>query len=300
MDKAKYALPSIPALTAFEAVARLRGFARAAEELNTSQPAISRHIRNLEIRFGTALFDRTSSPITLTSKGVDFYAGISQSLDHLQDTVRTLTRAHGRVTLVCSHSVSHLVVMPRYSQLRRALGPDTDVRILTAEYALTQSAVDTGADILFDYAQSAPKTEHVVMFDEAIKPVGTPAMVAQARAALNGTAPPPPLLNLSKDNFGWMGWGDWMRAHPAYTEWPMGDGFDSYVYLLEAAAQGAGLALGWRGFVDGYIARGTLTEMPVGWHQHGSHFHARLTRFGEKNPAAQKCLAILAQTAKTE
>lgn len=58
MSVRRYNLPSASAIIAFEAVARLQGFGRAAQELNTSQPAISRHIRNLEIRYGTTLFLR--------------------------------------------------------------------------------------------------------------------------------------------------------------------------------------------------------------------------------------------------
>lgn len=293
MSQRKYTLPSFNALAAFEAVARLQGFARAAEELNTSQPAISRHIRNLEIRFGTSLFDRDSAPIRLTRKGREFYANITQGLDTLQQSVRNLTRPDNLVTLVCSHSVSHLLLMPRYSQIRRALGADVDLRLLTAEYNLTQSAIDTGADIVFEYAVEAPDAEHVVVCKEEIKPVGTPELIEQATQALAGNTPPPPLLELSKDNFGWMGWQDWTETHADYSGWSIRQEIDSYVYLLEAAAAGEGLGLGWRSFVDPYLARGSLVEMPIDWHSRNTRLYARLTRFGRNNPAARSCLGLL-------
>ena len=293
MPERKYALPSFNALAAFEAVARLQGFARAAEELNTSQPAISRHIRNLEIRFGTLLFDRGSSPIRLTRKGQQFYAGVVQGLDMLQDSVRGLARAGNLVTLVCSHSVSHLLLMPRHGQLRKALGPEVELRLLTAEYNLTRSAIDTGADIVFEYSSLPPAEKHVVVCEEEIKPVGTPELIAQAKEALEGSCAPPPLLELSKDNFGWMTWRDWQRAHPDFAGWQVREEFDSYVYLLEAAAAGAGLGLGWRSFADSYLARGSLVEMPVGWHSRNTRLYAKLTRFGRGNPSAQRCLELL-------
>ncbi|MBY6058934.1 LysR family transcriptional regulator [Leisingera daeponensis] len=293
MSGRKYTLPSFNALAAFEAVARLQGFARAAEELNTSQPAISRHIRNLEIRFGTLLFDRNSSPVRLTGKGQQFYAGMVQGLDVLQDTVRDLARSGNLVTLVCSHSVSHLLLMPRHGQLRKALGPEADLRLLTAEYNLTRSAIDTGADIVFEYAQVPPSEAHVVVCEEEIKPVGTPEVIDQAKGALNGACAPPPLLELSNDNYGWMNWRDWQRAHPGFGGWQVGEQFDSYVYLLEAAAAGAGLGLGWRSFADPYLSRGSLVEMPVSWHSRNTRLYAKLTRFGRSNPAAQRCLGLL-------
>ncbi|MEX0286171.1 MAG: LysR family transcriptional regulator [Paracoccaceae bacterium] len=293
MARKKYTLPSSNALAAFEAVARLQGFARAAEELNTSQPAISRHIRNLEIRYGVQLFDRDVTPIRLTRKGQAFYADVVQGLDVLQQAARNLTRPDHTVTLVCSHSVSHLLLMPRHGQLRQALGPDVDLRLLTAEYNLTRSAVDTGADIVFEYAATPPKSDHVVICDEEIRPVGTPEVIAQAQAALAGEAAPPPLLELSKDNFGWMNWQDWKAAHPAFDAWPVTEGFDSYVYLLEAAASGTGLGLGWRSFVDSYLDRGALAAVPMGWHSRNTRIYATLTRFGRSNPAARRCLELL-------
>lgn len=293
MSSRLYRLPSLSSLVAFEAAARLQGFARAAEELNTSQPAISRHIRNLEIRFGAELFDRDQSPICLTRKGSQFYAGVVQGFDALQSAVRDLEQAESRVTLVCSHSVSHLLLMPIYGRLREALGRDVELRVMTAEYNLVQAAVDTGGDIVFEYASNPPAQEHVVVCKEEIKPVGTPDTIAQALKALQGKGDAPPLLQLNKDNFGWMDWSDWTHAHPDYAGWKITEDFDSYVYLLEAAAAGAGLGLGWRSFVDAYLKRGDLVELPVAWHSKGTKVFARLTRFGQQNPIAHKCLSLL-------
>ncbi len=41
-------LPSLAAIRAFEAAARLGSFARAAEELDTSAASVSYHVRRLE------------------------------------------------------------------------------------------------------------------------------------------------------------------------------------------------------------------------------------------------------------
>ena len=125
-------------------------------------------------------------------------------------------------------------------------------------------------------------------------------MVAQAVEAAEGNAAPPPLLELSKPNFGWMNWRDWKEARPEFADWPIQDTFDSYVYLLEAATAGRGLGLGWRSFVDSYLAKGLLVEMPVPWHSRDTRFYARLTRFGQNNPAARNCLALLDHTAVPE
>ncbi|HET7163462.1 MAG TPA: LysR family transcriptional regulator, partial [Rhodanobacteraceae bacterium] len=49
-------LPSLNALRAFEAAARLESATRAAAELHVTHGAVSRHIRALETDLGTALF----------------------------------------------------------------------------------------------------------------------------------------------------------------------------------------------------------------------------------------------------
>lgn len=51
-------LPSLAAIRAFEAAARLGSFARAAEELDTSAASVSYHVRRLEVQTGICLFLR--------------------------------------------------------------------------------------------------------------------------------------------------------------------------------------------------------------------------------------------------
>jgi DNA-binding transcriptional LysR family regulator len=52
-------------LRVFEAVARLGGMSRAAEELHTVQSNVTSHIRQLEERLGTPLFHRHAGGWTL-------------------------------------------------------------------------------------------------------------------------------------------------------------------------------------------------------------------------------------------
>ncbi|MBC6442744.1 MAG: LysR family transcriptional regulator [Rhodobacteraceae bacterium] len=293
MSRRRYTPPSNSALVAFEAAARLQGFARAAAELNTSQPAISRHIRNLEIRFGTRLFDRRGQRITLTRKGRAFYAAVVQSMTALQDAIEMLVTHDRDVTIACSHSVSHLLLMPRFAHLRRTLGSQADLRLLTVEYTLLDAAINSGADIIFEYTSAPPKEPYVVVCREEVKPVGTPGIIEQAHSALTMGVAAPPLLRLQKTNYGWMDWSDWCSAHPDFGTWPEGEEFDSYVYLLDAAVRGSGLALGWRGFVEHYIMRGDLAALPGAWYSKDTRIIARATRPGQNTPAVRKCLHVL-------
>ena len=61
-------------------VARLGSFAAAARKLNTSQPAISQRIRDLERTLGVALFDRSRRRAILTPQGHEVAAGAERLL----------------------------------------------------------------------------------------------------------------------------------------------------------------------------------------------------------------------------
>ena len=54
-------------------IARLGGFAQAANQLNTSQSAISKRVHELEQLFDTELFDRSQRSARLTEKGEEMY-----------------------------------------------------------------------------------------------------------------------------------------------------------------------------------------------------------------------------------
>jgi len=56
-------------LEAFVAVANQRSFSRAAEQLFLSQPTVSAHIKSLERKLGTPLFDRGKNELLLTQAG---------------------------------------------------------------------------------------------------------------------------------------------------------------------------------------------------------------------------------------
>lgn len=80
----------------FIAVASTRSFSRAAEQRNSSQPALSRRIQALEQWTGTALFDRTTHTVRLTSAGEVFHQTAEDILRRLSaGRLEAQERAHG-------------------------------------------------------------------------------------------------------------------------------------------------------------------------------------------------------------
>ena len=77
-------LPSLVAIRAFEAAARLGSFARAAEELDTSAASVSYHVRRLEAQTGTCLFLRHAQHVELTAAGASVAVEATRAFDALR------------------------------------------------------------------------------------------------------------------------------------------------------------------------------------------------------------------------
>jgi len=75
---------SLRQLRAFLAVARLQHFRRAAESLHLTQPAISRHIADLEAELDVRLFDRNTREVAPTEAGRYLQGAVERVLDELE------------------------------------------------------------------------------------------------------------------------------------------------------------------------------------------------------------------------
>jgi DNA-binding transcriptional LysR family regulator len=78
-----------------EAVARLRNFTRAAEELHVAQPALSKAVSNLELELGVRLFERTSRRVSLTGAGETFAARARRILADVDVLRSEMEELHG-------------------------------------------------------------------------------------------------------------------------------------------------------------------------------------------------------------
>jgi DNA-binding transcriptional LysR family regulator len=78
---------SLRQLRVFLAVAQQRHFRRAAERLHLSQPAVSRHIAELEDELGVRLFDRSTREVIPTDTGRYLESAIERVLDELEEVL---------------------------------------------------------------------------------------------------------------------------------------------------------------------------------------------------------------------
>ena len=97
-------------LETFYWVARLGGFRRAAEKLNTTQPAVSARIAQLEQAFNTRLIDRDKRHSALTPKGLELFAYAERMLALRTEMVMAVTEAgslRGTVRLGVAETLVH-------------------------------------------------------------------------------------------------------------------------------------------------------------------------------------------------
>ena len=293
-----YRIPSANALIAFESAARHGNFTLAARELRTSQSAVSRQIATLETWLSARLFERSRAGAILTEAGERFRDGVAAGLAAIHRgaaEAADLSNAE-QVVIACSHEASHFFIMPRYDALRRALGEDIRIRVLTYHHYIQSLPADPSADILmtWDAAAVAPQ-DRALVHREAVRPVCSPAYAAAHAQALAGPVAGwsgLTFLDLLRPSEGWASWEDWFAVAGRPDGTPRYLGFDSYTYVLDAAAAGHGIAVGWRHFIERPLEAGALVALGDGFVEFDSAYYGVLTEKGRRKPLARRCLAF--------
>ena len=118
-------------LDAFSAIARARSFKVAAEQLNLTQPAISKTLKELEDILGIVVMERSRSGVALTAQGEVFLQFAEQStaaLRHGLRSIRASNSAAGRLKLGALPSVASSL-LPDAVLRFVATSPDTLVEV---------------------------------------------------------------------------------------------------------------------------------------------------------------------------
>lgn len=129
---ARTPMVTIRQLRAFVAVARQRGFTRAAQSLHLSQSAVSLLVRDLERQLGVTLMER-GRQLSLTEPGADFLRAVERVLDDLDRAVTNLHGAHDARRRVVRVAVGHLLastLVPEVVAAFQREQPDVDVVVV--------------------------------------------------------------------------------------------------------------------------------------------------------------------------
>jgi LysR family glycine cleavage system transcriptional activator len=230
-------LPPLTAVEAFVQTARLGSIKAAAESLALSSPALSRRVQALERHVGRPLFERRHQAVLLNPDGAQLLAEIGPVLEELG---HAMERAAGqgelmRLKLAALPLFASNRLMPRLGALR-ARHPNLHIDIDTRPHAL--SRLDEGLDVAIALAREIDPslysrrlgTDRVIAIGgESARALTDPAQLAEATVLIHRDIP---------DAFDY-----WREAvglpdlEPAATDY-----FDSGQLILDAAAQGLGVA----------------------------------------------------------
>ena len=235
-------LPPLRALEAFMRTVRLGSARAAAEEIGLSPSALSRRIGNLEEFVGKKLFTRARQSMQLTDEGHHFYEAVSPHFEALARAVEgqsenlSLLRLHlGVLPLFGSQRL-----FPRLSELRE-LHPRLHIDIDTGPHL--ESRVGDTLDAAIILSRGPERSLHAVRLDyNKVHAICREDLARQL-------GPKPDIGLLSKQTFLIhnelpASFEAWKRALGLDDLEPAAiDHYDSGQLILEAAAQGLGIAI---------------------------------------------------------
>jgi len=245
--------PPLNALRAFEAAARLGGFANAADELCVTPGAVSQHIKALEEWIGADLFERRSQGVRLSAFGAEVAPGFALAFDAMGAAVHGMRSAarHKTLHIAALPSVAQLWLSPRLPRVRAAL----------PELSISVSAVEAPPNLareLFDLSlfirRPTGRARETVLARDVIFPVCTPVIAARLEtpAGLMHQT----LLHDALWPGDWALWGG--VALPDHKLPDKGPRFSLYSIALEEARNGAGVLMGHQSLVEAALASGDL------------------------------------------
>ncbi|RSK51267.1 LysR substrate-binding domain-containing protein [Hymenobacter rigui] len=175
-------------LRVFQAVARHLSFTRAAQELYITQPAITKHIRELERTYGQRLFERRGNRVSLTEAGTLLLAHADEVEQLHQQLTEHLHNLHGeaagRLRLGASTTLSQYVlpaILPGFQQRY----PQVELTLLNGNSEQIAEAILAGQlDLGFVEGRSKSRDLHY-------EPLLADELVAVRRATPAGPPPEP-------------------------------------------------------------------------------------------------------------
>lgn len=246
--------PPFSALRAVEAASRHRSFTWAAKELQITHSAVSQSIRRLEADLGTTLFERKGGamePSEAALRLAESYFEAAQSLDR---TLKEITGApkEGVLAVAMPADFGRLWFSGKLARLTEAV-PDLRIEVRT----LSAGAQDRQSDVEIEFSATEGRAADDVVSDVASFPVCSPEFLGRKEFSRPQEVLRNPLI--SGGGLAWEGWATHFQVPPkAPTHL-----FDDAAMALDAAAQGAGVALTHLFAAEGHLDAGRLVAVPL-------------------------------------
>ena len=243
-------LPPLESLRFFEAAARQRGFARAAEELGVTPAAVAHRVRMLEKHLDVPLFNRRHRGVRLNGRGQAYLKEVQRILAEVHGVSERQRRWPRRVRIVSVEAVAEKWLVPRLASFKAA-NPGVAIELETNHRGVDPDRRDFDAWFAYTGETAAPRPvtrrEDTVLeetlYEEELLPVCSPALLAaRGRPRTPADLGDWPLLY----DLGWdADWSYWFNRQGESTpDLSRASGFRLYSMLVQAAVHGIGAAIG--------------------------------------------------------
>lgn len=269
--------PYLPlnALRAFEAAARHESFTRAAIELCVTPAALSHQVKALEERLGASLFRRLPRGLALTDEGQALLPVLRDAFDRIAELLQRFDDGRVREVLAVGSVGTFAVgwLLPRLADFQAAYS-FVDLRLSTNNNRVDIAA--EGLDFAIRFGDGAwHGTEAERLFAAPLTPLCTPS-VGERLAEPADLGRETLLRSYRADD-----WPDWFRAAGVPPPPVRGPVFDSSWVMIEAAMQGAGVALAPSAMFERELTEGALVRPFEAEVDTGAYW---LTRLKSKEP----------------
>jgi DNA-binding transcriptional LysR family regulator len=229
--------PSLNALRALEATARLRSMSAAASELSVTHGAVSRHIKSLEDTFGVSLLNRGAHSTEPTPEGARLAEGLAAAFSTIAASIEQLKPAP--LTLSCSTSIMMYWLIPRIARFHEK-HPDVEL-----QFNMNYGRIDVVRDKIGVAIRNSmiEPPQDVVVRELAVESVGlvcSPEYLQAARIrSFNDLAPARRLAPKTRPK----AWAEWASASGSNDAKLIPHEFYDHFYLMiQAAICGLGIA----------------------------------------------------------
>ena len=231
-------LPSISALLAFEAAARLGSATAAAQELSQTQSAISRQIKTLEDQLNAPLFARQGRSLVLTPVGRTYVVQVRDVLSRLgsASVAAGANPNGGAFNLAILPAFGMHWLAPRLADFASA-HPEVTVNLSTRLAPFDFRAQIFDAAIHFG-RKDWPGAHHMPLMPEYVIAVAAPGLAKNVHSP--GDLRDMTLLHLDTRP---RAWARWFEAHGLAAPEATGMVFDQFSTMAQAAIHGLGVAL---------------------------------------------------------
>ncbi len=161
-------------LKIFAAVYKNKSFTKAAEQLYTSQPTVSEHIRNLESRLDCKLFDRLGRSIIPTLEAEMLYPralAILEDLKRLEDDLTAVGKTVSGNLVIAASTIPSAFILPKIAADFSKLYPNVSFEIRTSDSAQVTEQVSRNEillGIVGAQTNTSSLTFHPFMEDELV------------------------------------------------------------------------------------------------------------------------------------